>query len=232
MTQIGGKMRVPEEIRAVPRPANTVVYAFGQDPVKYNVKQRVFVEENGKIVQKDGGTIGAIIDGRFVENTKLIRYSESDILNWACSQLIVNLSTDLKDDLLTVYGPEDGLRNYAIAVLRTAENGIKDYELKDSYEQDYLSVMYPRIPLSKDSVGDHLYNLGRTYSRIAEFMELRASHVPLNHMIAIDGMLKSYESDDNPFSDFSRKALKSGTRDVLLASRPQQDAAAHGASAE
>ena len=40
--------------------------------------------------------------------------------------------------------------------------------------------------------------------------------IPSNHLVAIDGMLKSYESDDSFLSDFSHKALKSGIRDVSV----------------
>lgn len=209
-------MKVPEEIRSVPRPPNTIVYAFGRDPVKYNVKQRLWVEVDGRKVQRDGPTVGAIIDGKFSPTKQRISYSEADFRSWARSQLVVNLTRDILDDLLAVYCREDAMKTYAMAILRTIEGDLKDYEMKDTYDSDYLSVLYPGIPLSKDTVGDHLFNLGRVCGRIAEFMSLRASRVPLNHFIAADGMLKSYESDDSPFSDFSRKALKTGTRDALV----------------
>ena len=60
------KMRVPKEIRDVPRPPNTIVYAFGHDPVKYNVKTRVYKKVDGRTVQADGATVGSIIDMKFV----------------------------------------------------------------------------------------------------------------------------------------------------------------------
>lgn len=47
-------------------------------------------------------------------------------------------------------------------------------------------------------------------------MRTRASRVPANHSVAVDGTLKSYESDSNPLSDFSRKALISGSRDISV----------------
>ncbi|MBR7123512.1 MAG: hypothetical protein IKC93_01410 [Candidatus Methanomethylophilaceae archaeon] len=40
--------------------------------------------------------------------------------------------------------------------------------------------------------------------------------IPSNHLVAIDGMLKSYESDDSFLSDFFHKAQKSGIRDVSV----------------
>lgn len=209
-------MKVPEEIRKVERPPNTVVYAFGHDPVKYNVKQRTYEIVDGKRVQKDGDTVGAIIGSRFVPNSGSITYADSDMLFWGRSQLVVDLTKDILDDLLAVYDRRDALKTYVMAVLRTVEGDLKDYEMKRAYEQDYVSVIYPGVPLSKDTVGKHLYDLGRTYSRINGFMRTRSSNVPTNHLVAVDGMLKSYESGENIFSDYSRKALKTGTRDISV----------------
>ena len=220
-------MKVPKEIREVPRPPNTIVYAFGHDPVKYNVKKREYKVVDGKRVQTDGETVGSIIDMKYVEleTRPKIRYDDSDMKFWGASQLIVNLSRDILDDLFKVYSRDDALKTYVIAVLRTIEKGLVDYEIQEAYDLDYISVLYPRVPLSKDTVGRHLFDLGRVCSRITEFMELRCTKVPSNHSIAIDGMLKSYESNDDIFSEFSRKALKKGTRDISVVFAYDIDAA-------
>lgn len=212
----GAEMKVPKEIRDVERPANTVVYAFGHDPVKYNVKERTYDIVNGKRIQKDGATVGAIIDLKFVPVCESIHYSDSDMLFWGKSQLIVNQTTDILQDLLKIYNRNDALKTYVMAVLRASEGDLKDYEMKRAYGQDFVSVLYPGVPLSKDTVGKHLYDLGRTCSRITEFMTLRSSRVPANHLVAVDGMLKSYESANSIYSGFSRKALKTGTRDISV----------------
>ena len=44
----------------------------------------------------------------------------------------------------------------------------------------------------------------------------RVAKILSNHPVAIDGMLKSYESDDSFLSDFFHKAQKSGIRDVSV----------------
>ena len=215
-------MKVPKEIRGVERPPNTVVYAYADKGsiIRYGVKERTYWKEDGRQRQKDGPTIGYIVDGRFVSLPEQpilpIAYSESDMLYWGQYQLIVNLSKDIWEDLLRVYNESDARKIYVMAVLRTAESSLKDYELKDAYENSYLTVLFPSTALSKDTVGDMLYNLGRTRSRITEFMRLKAAHVPHNHLVALDGMLKSYESDESIFSDFSRKARIDGSRDISV----------------
>ena len=215
-------MKVPKDVREVDRPANTVVYAYADknSEIRYGVKERIYWKEDGRQRQKDGRTIGYIINGTFVplpeETIPSIAYSESDMLYWGPYQLIVDLTKDIMEDLLRVYNRTDAEKIYSIAVLRTAENGLKDYELKDAYDSSYLLVLLPGVALSKDTVGRLLFDIGRTCSRVTKFMVLRSSRVPHNHLIAIDGMLKSYESENSIFSDFSRKARIHGSRDVSV----------------
>ena len=216
------EMKVPKEIREVERPTNTVVYAYADKnaEIRYGVKERIYWKEDGRQKQKDGRTIGYILNGRFVplpeDTIPPISYSESDMLYWGPYQLIVNLSQDIWEDLLRVYNPADAEKIYSVAVLRTADNGLKDYELKDAYDNSYLTVLIPDVALSKDTVGRLLYDLGRTCSRVTKFMVLRSTRVPHNHLVAIDGMLKSYESENSIFSDYSRKARINGSRDVSV----------------
>ena len=215
-------MRVPKEVREVERPERTIVYAYTDrnGDVRYGVKERTYWKEGGKQRQKDGPTIGYIESGVFVplpeDPIPLIAYSESDMLSWGPCQLVFDLSTDIREDLLQVYNRLDADKIYSLAVLRTAEEGLKDYEAKDAYENSYLRVLLPGVPLGRDTVGELLHNLGRTCTRITRFMISRAARIPPNHLLAIDGMLKSYESDDSFLSDFSYEARMKGTRDISL----------------
>lgn len=209
-------MKVPKAIRDVPRPDGTIVYAYG-DPPKYNVKERTYgVDENGKRYQKDGNTVGSIVNGRYVPLLPRMDYCDVDILSWGPSKLVTDLSGDLLDDLLAVYNRDEAMQIYVLAVLRTVDSGIKDYEADEAYRLDYLSHSMPGVALSKDTVGKLLFNLGKTCSKITEYMNRRAGRVPATHLVAVDGSLKSYESQDNPLSDFSRKARLKGSRDISV----------------
>ncbi len=215
-------MKVPSEIRGVERPDNTIVYAYKDrnGDVRYGVKERIYWKEDGVQRQKDGATVGYIVNGEFValpENPiPPISYSKADVLMWGPYQLVVNLSKDIWDDLLKVYNVKDAEKIYTLAVLRTVDSGLKDCYAMEAYENSFLSVTHPGVALSKDTIGKLLFDLGRTFSRITSFMKARAARVPFNHLVAVDGMLKSYESDDSIFSEISRKALTTGTRDMLL----------------
>lgn len=80
----------------------------------------------------------------------------------------------------------------------------------------FLSEKYPDVALSKNSVSDFHKNVGRTCSKIAEFVRNRVSRLQESHHLVIDGTLKSDESSVNSLSNYSRKARTKGTRDASV----------------
>ncbi len=62
-------MAIPEYIRKVPRPVNTVVVDNGKDgPNRYAVRERAGIKyiQNGNPQPKNGKVIGHIFDGAYV----------------------------------------------------------------------------------------------------------------------------------------------------------------------
>lgn len=214
-------MPIPKEILAVERPTNTVVVAYGKNKNLFAVRKRVGCKNvNGRHLPVNGPTIGHIVDGRYVpiENSALADVSVSpiDLKDWASVVLCDNLFKNIQSELLAVYSPSDAMKIYCIALLRVCNPGIKNYELKEAYETSFLSELYPDAALSKNTVSAFLNNLGKTLSRIVQFMRNRTSAVALDHHLLIDGTLKSDESEVNSLSDFSRKAKTKETRDISV----------------
>lgn len=214
-------MPIPKEILAVERPTNTVVVAYGKNKNLFAVRKRVGCKNvNGRHLPVNGPTIGHIVDGRYVpiENSASadISVSPIDLKDWASVVLCDNLFKNIQSELLAVYSPSDAMKIYCIALLRVCNPGIKNYELKEAYETSFLSELYPDAALSKNTVSAFLNNLGKTLSRIVQFMRNRTSAVALDHHLLIDGTLKSDESEVNSLSDFSRKAKTKETRDISV----------------
>lgn len=214
-------MPIPKEILAVERPTNTVVVAYGKNKNLFAVRKRVGCKNvNGRHLPVNGPTIGHIVDGRYVpiENSASADVSVSpiDLKDWASVVLCDNLFKNIQSELLAVYSPSDAMKIYCIALLRVCNPGIRNYELKEAYETSFLSELYPDAALSKNTVSAFLNNLGKTLSRIVQFMRNRTSAVALDHHLLIDGTLKSDESEVNSLSDFSRKAKTKETRDISV----------------
>lgn len=214
-------MAVPEDIRKIERPKNTVIYSYGKNKDKYIVKQRIGCKyKNGRRIPVNGSTVGHIINGKYIpisENMpSRITSLPIDIKDWAVIILCDLLFNDILNELKTVYCEKDSITIYCIAILRVCYKGIKDCELKEAYDTSFLSELYPDVALSKNTVSTFLNDLGKAFSRIVLFMQNRAEKVKIDHHLLIDGTLKSNESNVNCLSNFSRKARIKGSRDISV----------------
>ena len=209
-------MPIPKEILAVERPSNTVVQAYGKNKDRYAVKQRVGCRRvGGRNIPVNGPTIGHIVDGAYVPMKRLTS-DVADLKDWANVVYCDSLFRDIIDELCLQYDRVDAVRIYVISVLRVCYPGIRDRELKDRYEESFLSESYPGVALSKNTVSEFLERLGKNVSRIVSFMRKRAESVSMDHHLIVDGTLKSDESSVNSLSDFSRKARTKGSRDISV----------------
>lgn len=214
-------MPIPSEILAVNRPVNTVVVAYGKNKNHYSVRQRTGCRNvGGRHLPVTGETIGHILDGRFVplsvNSSVSLSSLQPDLKDWANFAACEKVSSSLLADLREIYGERDALRIYCIAILRVCNAGISDSELKEAYECSFLSETHPDVPLSKNTVSEFLRNLGKSCSRIVEFMRRRAALMGLDHHLLLDGTLKTNESNVNSLSEYSRKAAKKGGREISV----------------
>ena len=214
-------MPIPKEILAVKRPANTVVTVYGKNKDQYGVRQRTGCKyENGKRIPITGPTIGHIVNGEYVPipTQELLDVSSMSIelKDWASVIYCDSLFKDIMNELLAVYTKDDAEKIYCISILRVCEPGIKNSGLKEAYESSFLSELYPKVALSKNTVSTFLNNLGKAASHIVTFMKNRAATVAIDHHLLIDGTLKSNESIVNSLSNFSRKARIKGSRDISV----------------
>lgn len=216
-------MPIPKEILGVPRPKNSVVIAYGKNKDRYAVRSRVGCRRvNGGNRPVNGPTIGHILDGKFVpvekddkpRNVSLTQTAE--IKDWAGIVLCQMVFSDILKELEAVYSHSDAIKICCIAILRVCNPGIKDYELKEAYENSFLSETYPDVALSRNTVCKFLNDLGKAYSRIVFFMRNRTKAVCADHHLLIDGTLKTDNSTEDTLSGFSRKARVKGTRDISV----------------
>lgn len=205
-------MAIPKEILAIPRPKNTRVKASGNH---YIVIKRTCKRIGGRNVPVELGTIGEIRDGRYIERTAEPVKREIDIKDYGEVALCDKHGKELMDDLLKVWTPKEATTLYTIALLRAAYGSIKNRDLQLQYQTSFASEMYKSIPLSEDTVSKFLDSIGKSYTLIRKFMQIRIESAG-GKKIVIDGMLKDYNSKNSVFSEFSRKGAKKGSKDISL----------------
>ena len=212
-------MAVPESIRQVKRPVNTIVIDNGREgPKRYAVRERAGIQyiAGGNPQPRNGKVIGHITDGKFVPLKEEVIRSVPDMLSYGAAAFVRSETMDLLSELMDVYSPKDAYTIMAIASLRVIRPSIASNRLATHYKRTFVNVYYPGAALSPNTVSRFLQGLGQDGNRRRQFYQLRASRVAADHHIAIDGMLKQDSSTVNDLSAFSYKARVKGCREVSV----------------
>lgn len=215
-------MAIPQNILQVQRPSSTrVKYQNGH----YNVIKRtskLVVSSDGKKrhVPVEIGKIGEIIDGSYVpiDNQKKFKLvpTQVDVKDYGNVALCYKYSKSILDDLLKFFVDSDAKKIYSIALLRSAYGNITNRDLKFRYETSFCSEYILNVALSKNTTSNFLDILGRNLNKLNKFMQERLNSVSKDSVIAIDGMLKDYNSISSSYSLFSRKGRLKGSKDLSM----------------
>ena len=214
-------MAVSAEIRAVPRPKNTIVEDSGRDgPKRYAVRERahtVYVA-GGNPQPHNGKVIGHIIDMKYVPKNDAANKAstEPDMLSYGASALVKSVTQDIKEELLEVYDPSDVYAMMSLATLKVIKPAITANRMATHYRRTFVCKDYPGAALSPNSISNLLQRIGMDGTRREKFYQLRMKAVAENHHIAIDGTLKQDNSRVNDLSAYSRKARVRGCQEVSV----------------
>lgn len=209
---------VPEEIRKVPRPINTIVVDTNRNSIKrFAVKSRkgIIYKKGKNPCPINGEVVGYIINGVYVPKQEELS-SEADYKSFGGAQFVWSLSQDILKELFQFYDVNVASQIYMIALTRILKKGITDRRIASAYESNFLSELLPNVSLSYNTISTLLDKLGRNYNRIKEFMRFRTSKYLTGHRIAVDGMLKQDNSIVNDLSDYSHKAKIKGIKEISV----------------
>ena len=214
-------MPVPESIRAVPRPRNTVVVDSGHEGARrYAVRERSGVKygPGGRSRPINGRVIGHICNDVFVPVGTIAPTASKgpDELSYGAAAFVYSETTDLLHDLLAVYPPEDAYAILCVAMIRTMKPEVKIRRLSTEYRRTFVSRFYAGVHLSINHTCRLLELVGEDGEKRSAFYERRLQGVAADHHIVIDGMLKQDTSTVNDFSAFSYKGRIKGCRDISV----------------
>ncbi len=214
-------MGVSAEIRAVPRPTNTIVEDSGcNGPKRYSVRQRSNVKyvPNGNPQPRNGKVIGHIIDYKYVplEEKPAKQTDIPDMLSFGSSALVYSLTQDLKEDLLKCFDPSDAFAIMAIATRRVIKPSISNHRISTHYNRCFVSQYYPGVATSKNSVSNLFKRIGMNSRKRYDFYQLRIQATLEQHHVVIDGTLKQDTSKANDLSAFSYKSKVKGCLNISV----------------
>ena len=145
-------MGVPQEIRAVPRPKNTVVIdTGGKGPLRYCVRERNKAVRTAKGFQpRNGKVIGHIVDGAFVPVSSRMKAKERRTLG--CALLAADLGADLRARLAAHLGDKDADLVLALASLGILHPDLGEDLRAAQYKASLASLVFPGLDLSEKSI--------------------------------------------------------------------------------
>lgn len=211
-------MKVPEEIRKVKRPVNTIVADSGTDSeYRYAVRERKGMTYNadGGAMPTNGRVVGHIINGKFVPVRDKTMAQEQDILSYGAAALFHSVSQDLLEDLLEVYPEQEANSIMAIACVRATKPDLSEKRLETQYYRTFTRVYYPNCSLSEDAVRPLLQRIGEDRNRRLAFYQRRLKKVDADHDIFISSMPWQNNST-NELVDFTFQSESSEQSDASL----------------
>ena len=145
-------MSVPQDIRAVPRPKNTVVTdTGGKGPLRYCVRARTKAVRTAKGFQpRNGKVIGHIVDGAFVPVSSRMKAKERRTLG--CALLVADLGSDLRARLAAHLGDKDADLVLALASLGILHPDLGEDLRAAQYKASLASLVFPGLDLSEKSI--------------------------------------------------------------------------------
>jgi len=212
-------MAVPESIRLVERPVNTIVDDNGRDgPLRYAVRERASTRyvPGGNPRPSNGRVIGHIIGDKFVPKIEKTAINGPEMLSYGASALVKSVTQDMLSDLLDIYPAQDAYTIMAIATLRVIRPSITAERMNTHYHRTFVCVDYPGVALSSNTICTFLQRLGQDGTKRRQFYQKRLDVVTEDHHIAIDGMLKQDTSTVNDLSAFSYKARVKGCKETSV----------------
>lgn len=211
---------VPESIRKVKRPKNTVVEDSGRNTdMRYSVRERAgekYVHGHNPS-PRNGKVIGHIINGKYVsieEERSKEKEPEPDMLSYGASALVRSVSSDLYPELLDIFSPDDACTMMAIAAIRVLRPGISSSRIAAAYRKTFVRLFWPGANVSSNSISKLFDRIGQMGPERRKFFARRAAAVMKDHHVAIDGMLKQDGSKVNDLSAFSRKSRTKGRKEI------------------
>ncbi|MBO8415932.1 MAG: hypothetical protein IAB19_06100 [Proteobacteria bacterium] len=184
-------MAVPEEIRKVKRPVNTIVDDNGgSGPYRFAVRARAKGSAAGR-GPRNGKVIGHIIDGRFVslkQRTAAQKDSAPAPLIYGSGALLHSVSSDLLQDLLQFYEPHDAVKILALASLKVLQPGITLRRCIFLYTRSVLRTFYPCTGMGEAALTNFVQALGKERQKLLQFAAKRAGALKDDDQIIIGCM--------------------------------------------
>lgn len=83
-----------------------------------------------------------------------------DFLSFGPSAFVYSVGHDVYGDLLLSYAPEEAAQIMVMACIKVVTPAVRYSRMSTEYEAGWLSIYYPNVPLTKNTVCNLLQKVG------------------------------------------------------------------------
>lgn len=173
----------------------------------------------GKKKNTTGKLIGKIENGAFIPKESPIKsvtdFAESpDTLDYGAYAIAVQCSTQIVERLKKYFTISDSLTIYTIALIWFVNGFTPARDLRERYLQSVLSLKWPNVHLSENTVSTFYQGLGRNNLNGVRFEQSLLDDGSKSY--AIDGHVILCTSEFNELADYGNKYCKIGTTQMNM----------------
>ncbi|MDD6241313.1 MAG: transposase [Eubacteriales bacterium] len=200
----------PENVRRY-RPKGGVIKKIRNSYYVYSEKH-IKDEKTGKWKIKSGKIMGKIIPGvGFVASGT--PDEETTVVDYGSYHLAFMAGEIVLEELKKYFSLDRALFLYTMAVIDYVNGYTCQRDMEDSYQQSYLSVVYPSAKMTGNSVATVLDDIGRKTETPDAYIQ---SLIDASKEIAVDGHCIATESKRNSLADHGTKYSKFGSMQMNL----------------
>jgi hypothetical protein len=208
-----GKYSIPKEINKF-KPPGTFVKV--QNGIYYVYEQKSIKNKNtNKWGSKSGSILGKItLENGFISNGTDLT-GQKEIKEYGNYAYIRAISEDIFTNLKECFDGETAITLYVIAIIN-AVNGFTHYKnYKTIYENSYLSLIFPTVSLSKNTVSAFFSRVGRSTTEIDLYHKKRIES-SIDKKFAIDGHDIATMSEKSDLSFYGNKYGETGEKQTNI----------------
>ena len=215
---------VPESIRNIPRPPNTVVVETNCIGAKrFAVRERAGYKAGptGKKTPRNGKIIGYIHKGRywskddpFFSGNAVVDNNPSFLKGWGLVRMVADVSQDICEALMKHFRFDDFATIMAIATLRILVPGIACCRLRSNFVSSLVCKFWPDAKMSSKYVSEFINKLGQNTACLEGVFVERVRQIAPDDIVIIDGCLKQDSSTVNSISQNSFKTALKGHKEI------------------
>ena len=186
--------RITKKIKKIPRPDNTLLRKMSHGTI--GVFEQTPDGKSKKLV-------GYIVNYEFVPLSEFSIAPEPDkpfMVSFGLIVLLFSVGLAILLNLISCFSYTTGVQIFIVACLKVMYPNITEINVKQSYINSYLSVAFPKIPLSKNIVAKLYHDVGLNEGARKHFVQLLLTNLTSSDVIYMDGTCRQLNSYINPLS--------------------------------